>query len=187
MAVLKSPVHALRIALLAGAAIATAASCSDGIPTNGKPPSQKVVQIAAVTVDSLTINCTDPQGGFEQIYHLNFGVEMINTTDDDVTVTDVSSTGFIAASTMSGDTGPALTFPTLTFSPTPALVRAHDGDLVVHIPMTVGCGTAVVTAPFTRTLVTNLRITTNSGQYNTVPINITGNWIHAELKTNDRE
>jgi hypothetical protein len=161
--------------------IGAMAGCSE-VPAEVKPQPMKIVQIGTVNADNFNITCTDPQGGFEQQYHVNFQVEMVNTTDDDVSVVGVSSRGNIAQSTIPGETGaPAQVFASLPFLPQPALVRAHDGDVLLNVAMTAGCGTATITDPLTRVIVTTLLVTTNSGQYATVPLTFNGIWTHAQL------
>ena len=181
----KSLARLAACALLAGAG----AACQKGLVIDGPKGSSSVVQIGSITMDNTSVSCTDPQGGVEQKYTITFSVEMVNTTDNDVTVMNVSSNGNIAASTLAqSDVGkPAHVFDALPFTPTPALVRAHDGDLTLRVPMTVGCGTAEVTNPFSRQIVMSLRVTTNSGQYQSLPIAINGTWTHAELMPSVRK
>lgn len=161
-------------------AVLSAASCGGGDSTG--PSRTEVVQIASVGFPVPDATCTDPMAGEEVSYQLDFTVQMINTTRDSVAIVGVSSSGLVFAASRLSDVGlPAHNFAALPYEPNPVGLRADDGNVTLHITMRVGCGTAEVTSEYSRTILTTLRVTTNSGQYATVPLASHITWKHQEL------
>jgi hypothetical protein len=158
-------------------AAVTAFACGGGDDTG--PHRTEVVQIAHIGFPVPDAICTDPAEGSEISYQLEFFIEMVNTTPDSVTVMGVSSTGLVYAGSRLADVGlPAHTFGVLPYEPSPVGLRAHDGDVTLHITMRVPCGTEVVTAEYSKTILTTLHIRTNSGQYDAGPLASHITWKH---------
>jgi hypothetical protein len=161
-------------------AVAAAYACGGGDGT--APHRTQVVQIANVGFPLPDAICTDPVEGIEVSYQLDFFVEMVNTTADSVAVTGVSSTGVVYASSRASDPQLGNThvheYAALPYEPTPVGLRAHDGDVTLHVTMHVPCGTDVVTADYSRTILTTLHVKTNSGQYNTTQLASHITWTH---------
>lgn len=168
-------------AALAGVA---AAGCGSEVAVDTHKGSPFVVQVGTMTADKDQVLCTDPDGGVEAHYDLTYLVEMVNTTSNDVTVTGISSNGQVVNATNQSDLGKAAhVFNALTWTPQPALVRAHDGDLTLRAPITVNCGTATVTAPFSRDILTTLVVTTTVGAFASPPVITHVDWVHIQLTT----
>jgi hypothetical protein len=171
--------HAISIGAFALAAL-TGYACGGGDDTG--PHRTEVVQIANVGFPQPDAICTDPAEGSEISYQLEFYIEMVNTTKDSVTVTGVSSTGIVFGASRPTDitnpATPAHVFGILPYEPNPVGLRAHDGDVTLHITMRVPCGTELVTTEYSKTILTTLYVTTNRGQYATNPLPSHITWKH---------
>jgi len=159
---------------------ALAAVSASGCGGDGTAPHRtEVVQIANVGFPFPDALCTDPTEGSEVSYQLEFYIEMVNTTPDSVKVTSVSSTGLVFAGSRLADVNlPAHMFGSLPYEPNPVGLRAHDGDVTLHITMRVPCGTEVITTEYSKTILTTLHIRTNSGQYDAGPLASHITWKH---------
>lgn len=173
------PKHTISVGVFAAFAAFAAASCGGDA---SEPHRTEVVQMGTVSLPVPDAICTDPSEGSEVSYQLEFFVQMINTTSDSVSITGVSSTGIVYAASRQIDiTSPPMAahiFGILPYAPNPVGLRAHDGDVTLHITMRVPCGTAEVTTEYSRTILTTLHIRTNSGQYDTVPLASHITWKH---------
>lgn len=164
-------------AVIFGAAVALGA-CGGG--DSSGPHTTQVVQVVNSTVDDATLDCTDPLEDTEAHYQVDFRLELVNTTDAEVSVTGVSSRGDVVSSTRPNDFPANVhTFASLPYEPTPILLRAHDGDVTMHVTMRVPCGTAVVTQEYARTIRTTIFVLTTAGLYTSIPIDVRVTWHHA--------
>lgn len=146
------------IAWLSGAALTCDPSTA--------PKYQALVQIVSVKAAPQNVDCSRVT---QYPIPVQFDIHLINTTSNDVTVTNVSSSGIIATSTDSSRVGRQVNmFDKLQF--TPATLVAKTGDLTMSAWMTGQC-----TQPPTLTMRVTMTvyITTTAGQYATPPVDIT--------------
>jgi hypothetical protein len=167
---MRKSITTLTIAVLAGGPLACLGSGVGDDPIG----SQQVVQIVSVNNDPATPECaTDSQTGEpgQPSVDVEFTIHMVNTTTDAVTVTRIGSVGKIIESPISSEIGrDALLFESLPFSPTPTVLRARDGDVNIHVTMTLPCTVNPTPAVLAfRRFELSLRVTTTKGQYVTLP------------------
>jgi hypothetical protein len=146
-------------ALAVAGILLTACAGSDN-PTNAIG----VFQIGETSISPTTVTCgSQPADTWTALFHL----ELINTTRDAITVSNVSSNGVIVNATLPEELGrAALIFNNLPYTPEGAVVRARDGNIAIVVTIKAACGPhpAPNTVVF-RDVLTTIRVTTSSGQY----------------------
>ncbi|HYV97172.1 MAG TPA: hypothetical protein VE967_06945 [Gemmatimonadaceae bacterium] len=115
-------------------AVAVAVACG-GTPTADVPVD--VFQITDISVGPKEVHCAG--GGYG--YELRFNVRLVNTTDEDVTITDVRSNGVVIRSSSSVDVGNYMHVQdSVPF--VPLTVQAHDksGTATLQVTVDGSCG-----------------------------------------------
>lgn len=158
------------LAAVAAVAVVAGACAGSGVADDPTGTS-KVVQIVSVSLEPQQPECTVVLDGPPRDYGVVFHMHIVNTTDETMTVTNVASVGHITNATASAEIGnPAHVFGTLPFSPTPTILRANDGDLIMDVTLTDACGVSPTPAQLAfREIEMSLRVTTTEGQYVTEP------------------
>jgi hypothetical protein len=113
-------------------------------------------------------------------YELTIDVGVVNTTREDVFVTNVSSTGFIVASADSAELGLAThMFGTLSYVPSGALLTARTGNVELRVTLQQPCGPgpdAGLGEARWRETNTIIYVTTTAGQFTSLPFVSRINW-----------
>lgn len=146
-------------------------SCAGDEPTNN----EGIVHISAATLAPLIIGCgttlTNPPKNIAGPDTLLFQLRMVNTTANDVYVTGAGAFGAVTVSTDPLDVGNSTAnFSSIPFTPSPALLAARYGDLSIRVsvPMDPVCQTKPLFYSGEQEVILRARMTTTSGQYETV-------------------
>jgi hypothetical protein len=151
------------LAGITGAALLACASANDG-PVG----SNIVFQIADYRVTATSISCYLGHSAPDSVY---FNVHLVNTTDSDVTVTKVGTSGVIVRAEQQATVGhSANSYETLPYNPQPALLVARTGDrtMTVSMPTIRLCSEDAPDA--WKDVYITLRVSTTAGQFNTTQI-----------------
>jgi hypothetical protein len=149
------------------AALALACGGGDSTPPLG------IVQLVDITTGGLSSSCgrlnhlADPDS-------LYIHVHMVNTTDSDVPIDSIGSSGSIIRTSDDSHIGQSAMSTTSTpFTPKPALLQAHTGDVTMVVSYST---TALCAASFSALdymdVMASVRVTTPVGQYISDPITI---------------
>ena len=142
-----------------------------------------IVQISQVAINPLAVNCgttlTNPPKNIAAPDSVMIQVRMVNTTASDVLVTDANTYATVVISSDPADVGmPAANFPSVPFSPSPALLAARIGDVPIRValPMDPVCQSKPLFYSGSYEILLIVRMTTPSGQYATVPALMKVTW-----------
>ena len=162
------------------AALVAVVACS-----SSDPPTQNggVVQIADWLMNPQTVQCglalTNPLSNNAVPDTVSVQVQMVNTTDTDVTLVAAGTSGTVVVATESADLqASVLNLNNLPFTPQPALIQARTGDLTIRVslPMRPYCNTKPPGYNGTHDILISVRMTTNSGQYVGLPKSLRVIW-----------
>lgn len=132
-----------------------------------------IVQLVDITTGGLSISCgrMNHSANPDSLY---IHVHMVNTTDADVPIDSIGSSGtVIRASDPAYQGQPAVNTTSTPFTPKPTVLQAHTGDvtMTVSYSMTALCAANFSPLEF-MDVMASVRVTTPVGQYVSDPITI---------------
>lgn len=172
------------VGLVAVAALVVAAgvvsACGGG---GGGTGNSGFVQITDFDPNPQTANCASDNTAMPK----NIGapdtvlmqVQMVNTTANDVPISAAGTAGFVVVATDPADVGKqSAVFPSLPFTPDPAVLVAKTGDLTIRVAMPTApiCQTKAVGYSGMQDINVSVRMSTPVGMRETVPVTIRMSW-----------
>lgn len=166
-------------AFISAAALVATLGCGGDGPSS----SAGFVQITDFTPSPQIVNCaaafTNPPFNYGAPDTVLLQVQMVNTTANDVNVTDAASFGTVMVATDPLDVGAhAGVYPSLPLTPSPTLLVARTGDATIRVafPTKPLCQLKPLGYSGQWDVNVSARMTTPSGQYVTLPKTIRVVW-----------
>ncbi len=130
------------------------------------------MQISNVEYNPPTIQCrTDHPGPVER--EIDFNVTVVNTRADTVAVQNVSSHGITVNAHRPDLVGQVVSqFGSIPFTPTDAVLRPKDGQVVYTVRMNTACVAGGTAVPDFIDVDVTLVVRTSVGEFTTLPLRI---------------